>query len=157
MMSSQLKAVWGRCALMGAAVATVMAAGGCDERLKDVVGPSPNLQPTFSSIQKEIFQTTDLAGRTSCVTCHTNQGRNPSGGLNLFTAPYDAIVNVASRGRPDLKLVVPGDPNASYLIHKVEGRPGIAGSRMPRAGPPYLTDGQILVLRRWIELGARRD
>lgn len=138
-------------------MACAVLTSGCDEKLKDVAGPSPNLQPTFASIQKEIFETTDLAGRTSCVSCHTNQGRNPTGGLNLFGAPYDALVNVPSRGRPDLKLVVPGDPDASYLIHKLDGRPGIVGARMPRAGPPYLSAGQILVIRRWIELGARRD
>jgi hypothetical protein len=50
--------------------------------------------------------------------------------------------------------VLPGDPENSYLIHKVEGRPGIVGLRMPRSGPPYLTDGQILVIKRWIEIGA---
>ena len=53
--------------------------------------------------------------------------------------------------------VVPGDPENSYLIHKLEGRPGIVGVRMPQIGPPYLTDGQILVIKRWIELGARND
>ena len=108
-------------------------------------------------LQKEIFETTDLAGRTSCVTCHTNQGRNPSGGMNLAVNPYDELVNVPSRGRPDLRRVVPGDPDASYLIHKLEGLPGIVGARMPRAGPPYLSAGQMLVIRRWIALGARRD
>jgi hypothetical protein len=29
--------------------------------------------------------------------------------------------------------------------------------RMPQIGPPYLTDGQILVIKRWIELGAHND
>lgn len=153
----QSKAVWGRSTLTVGVMVCAVLAGACDERLKDVTGPSPNLQPTFASIQKEIFETTDLAGRTSCVSCHTNQGRNPSGGLNLFGASYDALVNVASRGRPDLKLVVPGDPDGSYLIHKLEGKSGIVGVRMPRAGPPYLTGGQMLVIRRWIALGARRD
>lgn len=156
-MSRQSKAVLGRFALAAGVVACAVLASGCDERLKDVVGPSPNLQPTFASIQREIFETTDLAGRTSCVGCHTNQGRNPAAGLNLFGAPYDALVNVPSRGRPDLKLVAPGDPDGSYLIHKLEGLPGIVGARMPRGGPPYLTAGQMLVIRRWIDLGARRD
>ncbi len=156
-MSRQSKAVWGRSALGAVVVVGAVLASGCDETLKDVVGPSPNLQPTFSSIQKEIFETTDLAGRSSCVTCHTNQGRNPTGGLNLFGAPYDALVNVPSRGRPDLKLVVPGDPDGSYLVQKLEGAPGIAGVQMPRNGPPYLTGGQLLVIRRWIALGAPRD
>jgi hypothetical protein len=59
-----------------ALAAAALAASGCDERLRDVTGPSPDLVPTFSSIQAEIFETTDLAGRTACVTCHT--GRIPN-------------------------------------------------------------------------------
>ena len=156
-MSCESKAAWRRSALRAGVVACAVLVGACDEKLRDVVGPSPNLQPTFSSIQKEIFETTDLAGRASCVGCHTNQGRNPSGGLNLFGTPYDALVGVPSRGRPDLRFVVPGDPDASYLVQKLEGAPGISGTRMPRSGPPYLSAGQMLVIRRWIELGARRD
>jgi len=53
-------------------------------------------------------------------------------------------------------LVIPGDPESSYLVRKLEGR-DINGLRMPRNGPPYLTDGQITVIRRWIEIGAPRD
>ena len=49
---------------------------------------------------------------------------------------------------------MPGDPDASYLIHKLEGASDITGLRMPRNGPPFLTAGQILVIRRWIEVGA---
>jgi len=62
-------------------------------------------------------------------------------------------VNVASRQRPSATRVVPGDPDSSYLIHKLEGGPNIAGVRMPPNGP-YLQDGQVLVIRRWIEIGA---
>ena len=49
--------------------------------------------------------------------------------------------------------VIPSDPENSYLIHKLEGRSTIAGVRMPLGGP-YLETGQILVIRRWIEIGA---
>jgi hypothetical protein len=129
---------------------------GCDERLRDLTGPSPNLQPTFSSIQQEIFQTTD-GGRVMCVNCHTNVGRNPAAGLNLAVDPYAALISVPSREKPELMLVAPGNPDLSYLIHKLEGRSGIVGLRMPRNGPPYLTDGQILVIRRWITVGAPRN
>ena len=45
----------------------------------------------------------------------------------------------------------------SYLVHKVEGLSDIVGVRMPFSGPPYLTDGQILILKRWIAVGAPRD
>jgi hypothetical protein len=52
--------------------------------------------------------------------------------------------------------VKPGDPENSYLIHKMEGRSGIVGMKMPFNGPPFLTEGQILVVKRWIEIGAPR-
>lgn len=133
------------------------ATSACDEKLSDLAGPSPALTPTFASIQKEIFQTTDTSGRTACVTCHTNVGRNPAGGVNLASNAYGSLVNVPSRGRPDLKLVAPGDPENSYVVHKLEGRPGIVGLRMPRNSGPFLTAGQMLIIKRWIELGAHND
>ena len=135
-----------------------VAAAGCDQKLSTLGGPTPNLEPTFASVQSQIFETTDVAGRQACVNCHTNVGRTPSGGLNLAHAvAYDQIVNVASARKPGAIRVVPGDPDNSYLVHKIEGRSGIVGARMPISGPPFLTSGQILILRRWIELGAPRN
>jgi hypothetical protein len=66
---------------------------------------------------------------------------------------YANLVGAAAIQKPGLQRVAPGDPTNSYLVHKVEGRAGITGQRMPLTGTP-LTDGQILVIRRWIELGA---
>ncbi len=138
-------------------VAAGAATAGCDESLRSVAGPSPNLQPTFSSIQSEIFEKPDSAGRSACVTCHTNTGRPPSGGLNLnHDVAYTALVSVMSSRRPGAILVIPGDPDNSYLIHKLDGT-NIAGRRMPFNGPPYLTDGQILIMKRWIAVGAPRN
>jgi len=130
----------------------------CDEKLSSVAGPTPNLEPTFSSIQHDIFESTDSSGRTPCMNCHTNVGRNPSGGLNLaHDVAYDQLVNVVSPRLAGAVRVVPGDVNKSYLLEKLEGSPGIVGARMPQNGPPYLTDGQISIIRRWIELGAQRN
>jgi hypothetical protein len=132
---------------------------GCDEKLSDVAGPTPSLTPTFSSIQREIFLTTDPAGRAACANCH-----NPNGsafravGLDLSSeVAYGLLVGVPSRERPEVLRVAPGDPDNSYLMQKIEGRAGIVGLRMPRSGPPYLTAGQIRIIRRWIERGAPRD
>ncbi len=134
-----------------AMLASLLGATACDEKLRDLAGPSPNLSPTFASIRAEILQTTDTAGRTACVNCHRPQGGTP---MDLTTNPYAALVNVASRLKPGAILVVPGDPDGSYLIQKLEGRSDIVQLRMPRNGPPYLTPGQITVIRRWIEIGA---
>jgi hypothetical protein len=74
--------------------------------------------------------------------------------MNLVDSPYEALVGVASRQKPGAILVIPGDPDGSYLVQKLEGHSGIVGLQMPRNGPPYLTLGQMLAIRRWIELGA---
>lgn len=138
-------------------VAVALLAASCDESLRDVAGPSPDLAPTYASIQRDIFELTDQAGRNACVNCHTNAGgRVPPQGLNLTGDSYAALVNVPSRGRPDLMRVKPGDPENSYLIHKMEGRSGIVGLKMPFNGPPFLTSGQIQIIKRWIEIGAPR-
>jgi hypothetical protein len=139
-------------------LAVAVIAAGCDEKLSKFAGPTPNLEPTFASVQSQIFETTDVAGRQACVACHTNVGRTPSGGLNLVhDLAYEQLVNVPSRGKPGAIRVIPGDPENSYLVHKVEGRTDIVGRRMPQAGPPFLTDGQILILKRWIATGAPRN
>lgn len=133
-------------------------ASACDENLRDVAGPTPNLQPTFSSIQREIFAATDSSGRASCTPCHTNVGRTPAAGLPLNEGvAHAALVGRPSRAKPGAVLVVPGNPNDSYLIHKLEGRADIVGQRMPRTSGPFLTSGQLSIIRRWIELGARND
>jgi hypothetical protein len=134
--------------------------GACDEKLSDVTGPTPDLQPTFSSIHHDIFDTTDAAGRLGCTNCHSDAGgRTPSGGMNLRTAEiaFANLVGVPSRGKAGAIRVIPGDVANSYLIHKIEGNPDIVGVRMPRGNGPYLTAGQIAVIKRWIELGARND
>ena len=133
-------------------------AAGCDEKLSDVAGPTPNLQPTFASIQREIFNAADSSGRAACTQCHNAGNRNNAAVLSLAEgAAYGELVNVASSRKAGAIRVVPGNPDASYLIHKLEGRSDIVGQRMPRTGGPYLSAGQITIIRRWIELGARND
>ena len=134
------------------------AAAGCDEKLADVAGPSPGLQPTYSSISQNIFTSTDNAGRTACTQCHTNQGRVPAANLNLLPEfGHAQLVGVTSVFKPGAIRVVPGDAENSYLIHKLEGRADIVGQRMPRTAGPFLTEGQMLIIRRWINQGAQND
>jgi len=136
---------------------TLVASAACDEKLSTLAGPTPNLEPTFASVQAEVLEKTDSAGRRACMGCHTNTGRNPAGGMNLnHDTAYDQLINVPARGKPGAIRVIPGDPENSYIIHKIEGRTDIVGGRMPFNGP-FLTDGQILIIRRWIAIGAPRN
>jgi hypothetical protein len=141
--------------LLHCALVTVSTLGifGCDESLSDLTGPTPNLEPTFTSIQQNIFSSADSSGRPACTNCHNAVGSRFNG-LDLSPAvSYSNLVNVASRAKAGAVRVIPGDPENSYLIHKLEGRSTIAGVRMPMGGP-YLEIGQIQVIRRWIEIGA---
>jgi mono/diheme cytochrome c family protein len=99
-------------------------------------------------IQTQIFDTT-------CTSCHTDVGRNPSAGLNLKSgAAFTYLVGVPSSNSPGAVRVIAGNASGSYLVQKVEGAPGIVGMRMPRNGPPFLSDAQIKMIRDWITAGA---
>ena len=76
--------------------------------------------------------------------------------MNLTEATaYDELVNRASTEKPDLFRVNPGNPDDSYLIHKLEGREGIVGGRMPLASTP-LSEAELELVRTWVAEGARR-
>lgn len=131
---------------------------GCDEKLSDLTGPTPNLQPTLSSITAQLFTASDSSGRRPCSSCHTDVGRTPAAGLNLKDAAtsYAALVGRPSTRSAGAVFVIPGDAAGSYLVKKLEGTPGIVGVQMPTGGP-YFTSGQMLVVRRWIQAGAKND
>jgi hypothetical protein len=141
------------------AVPLVLFSAGCDEKLSDLTGPTPNLTPTFSSIQREIFAASDSSGRTACTACHVPGG--PANGTGLFltdaATSYAALVGRPSRLKPGETLVIPGDPDNSYLVRKLEGGPNINGLRMPRNTGPFVTEGQMLAIRRWIKEGAANN
>ena len=108
-------------------------------------GPIP-LAPTFESIQQNVFT-------PICTQCHA--GATAPVGMRLTAdVSYAMIVNVPSVEVPGLRRIQPGDPNASYLVQKIEGRAAIGG-RMPLNGTP-LPQATIDVIRQWVAAGAPR-
>jgi hypothetical protein len=61
-------------------------------------------------------------------------------------------IGVPSTEVPSVLRVAPGNPDASYLIQKLEGHAAV-GARMPFGGP-YLDTATIAVIRQWITAGA---
>jgi hypothetical protein len=95
---------------------------------------------------------------TANCSCHS--GRFAPEGMNLAAGQAIAnIVNVASAEARGLDRIEPGDPQKSYLIHKVSGTQrtvGGSGSRMPLGGKP-LSDDLINKIRQWITQGAKNN
>ena len=90
--------------------------------------------------------------RRSAANCHI--GANAPQGLRLDAGnSYAMLVNVASAEVPGTLRVNPGNPDASYIVQKIEGTAAV-GVRMPADGPPYLPQDRIDLVRRWIAAGA---
>ena len=118
---------------------------GLDENGRPDDGSGGVLEPTFQSIQDHVFT-------PICTGCHA--GAAAPLGLRLDEgASYALLVNTASVEVPSLRRVQPGNPDASYLIQKLEGTAAV-GSRMPLNGTP-LPSETIAVIRQWIANGAQ--
>ena len=131
------------------AFSVLVAAFGCGSSSSPAAPSTPTATVSFAQqIQAQILD-------PACTSCHTDVGRNPSGGLNLKAGTALAqLVGVASTGKPGATRVIAGNPSGSYLVQKLEGASDIVGVRMPRNGPPYLTDAQVALIRLWIQNGA---
>ncbi|HET8696808.1 MAG TPA: Ig-like domain-containing protein [Gammaproteobacteria bacterium] len=104
--------------------------------------------PTLASIQETVFG-------PKCSGCHTGPTSNAlPGGMDLSSAAasHASLVGVMSLESPTLQRVKAGDPDNSYVVHKVEGT-ATSGQRMPLGGPP-LGPVTIAALRKWISDGA---
>ena len=144
-----------RFSLFAALALIVLTCVSCDEKLSSITGPTPDLAPSLSAIQRTIFSASDSSNRLSCIGCHSDQGRAPASQLTLLEGRSHAqLVGRASLGKPGATLVIPGDPDNSYLVKKLEGSADIVGLRMPRNNGPFLSEGQMLVIRKWIQDGA---
>lgn len=90
----------------------------------------------------------------SCASagCH-NQSSAQAGLVLAAGASFGNLVNVPSSQQPGLRRVQPGDPDASYLVRKLEGGPAITGGRMPLNRTP-LSGDEIILIRQWIAEGA---
>lgn len=139
-----------RWALLGAMSALSACAGNgddLDENGRPVEEQDESLQPTFSSIQSHVLT-------PICTTCHA--GASAPLGLRLDEgSSYALLVNAASIEVPELHRVEPGNPDASYLVQKLEGTAAVGG-RMP-LGQPALPAESIAVIRQWIANGAEDD
>ncbi len=93
---------------------------------------------------------------TNCALSGCHAGAQPAQGMNLSAGQMIAnTVNVISNELPSMDRIEPGQPDLSYLVHKIQGtQAGVGGSggRMPLGG--QLTQSEINTIRAWITAGA---
>ena len=105
----------------------------------------PPVQSDFQEIQDTVFT-------PICTQCHI--GASAPQGLRLDAAnSYAMLVNVNSNEVPTLKRVNPGNPDQSYIVHKIQGNQAVGG-RMP-LGQAQLPQDRIDLIRSWIAAGAQ--
>lgn len=103
------------------------------------------ITPDLQSIEENVFT-------PICSKCHI--GGSAPEGLQLDAAhAYNALVGVPSVEEPSLLRVNPSNPDASYMVLKIEGAPGIEGGQMPLGETP-LPQATIDAIRQWITNGA---
>lgn len=81
-----------------------------------------------------------------CAKCHSDFDAP----MGLALVSYSDVMAGSWTG----PVIIPGDPDASALVHRIEGR---AEPRMPLDGPPYLSPEEIATIRDWIAAGAPED
>lgn len=121
--------------------------GGCakDEGPLFIPKPVPPGEPIdtayFATEVVPIFQ-------QHCWVCHPTMA-----GLDLTSnVAYTSLVGVVSTNHAPGVRIVPGDPMASVLWHKVSGSTDY-GLNMPPNGT-FLANDELQTIRDWIEQGA---
>ena len=105
---------------------------------------------------------------THCTDCHISggvgyiaTGGDQADGLDLTSgASFAGLVGIRTSQDPQTAprwRVMAGEPDSSYLVQKVVSSSPKSGTRMPQDGPPFLSDGEVELIERWIEEGAEEN
>ena len=122
----------------------------------DSAPPECKIEPTIGSLEEKYFEVGCTFG-----SCHSVQEHK--GDLVLTSGQaWDQLVNMPAMNPAAAGLglvrVVPGDPDQSFLIQKVEGPAASHGDLMPPgAKKPIDPSCRIAMLRAWIASGAPTD
>jgi hypothetical protein len=117
---------------------------GLDANGRPGMGNGSTLTADLQSIQDHVFT-------PICTACHTGAAAPLGFRLDAASA-FAMLINTPSVEVPSLKRVAPGQPDASYLIQKLEGHAAVGG-QMPLGQTP-LPQATINVIRQWIANGA---
>ncbi len=123
----------------------------------EIPGEGNGEGPKFSQLMTQVFTPT-------CATSYCHQ-KDPPPVAPMTLEPdkaYKSLVNAPSTQVAGMRRVVPGDPENSYLLFKLRGKPasgatsGTPVTQMPLNKPP-LPEATIRQIEAWIKRGAPND
>jgi len=108
------------------------------------------MEPTFTGVMTHVVV-------PYCAACHTTADVDKNGGLDFETEDvYSQLVDVQAVEAPAKIRVVPGDPDNSFLVQKLENTQGFfEGDVMPPPPSSTLDPELIQLVRDWIADGAQ--
>jgi hypothetical protein len=130
--------------LIIAGMALIAGANGCKDKSNPLTGDSPSTVVfPASGVSYGIHVQPLFNQACNNVDCH-DDGQHQSV-LKLTT--YDNAVRMV------IGIVVPGNPDGSVLVLRIQGS---VGTRMPPSGPA-LNQNQINGIRTWVAEGAKNN
>jgi len=113
--------------------------------------PDPQVEDSQVESSVESFCEVRSFFLKSCTVCHSAAG-GEAGGLDLYDGGYANLIDTESLFYPDRIRVVPGEPDSSFLVAKLEGTQGEDGDAMPLTGE--MQQSEVRAIRAWVEEGA---
>ena len=135
-------------------LAVGVAACGSDSPTAPTTTPTPTPTPTPGALTATLSSIQSVVFNDSCIGHHGDHATD----ADLDLRDGQSFSNLVNRQsiQVALDLVEPNDAENSYLIHKLDGRAGIVGDRMP-VGGPFLSAADIDVIKQWINAGAANN
>lgn len=101
------------------------------------------------SFQKDVFPVL----KASCAECHTppdGEGYQKSG---LAVGTHEELLKGTKMG----PVIIPGQSLNSSLNRLIEGRPGVNPSIQMPHGKVKLPEEKLVLIRRWVDQGAKNN
>ncbi len=105
---------------------------------------------TFTEVNDQVL-------KVSCALSGCHEGGAASGGMDLKTDPYQALVGAAAVGISGKTRVVPSKPDQSYVMEKLTHAMPAAGTQMPPPPADPLEANRVELIRSWIADGAKQN
>lgn len=104
-------------------------------------------------VSLELLQTSIFTPKCAFFGCHDATTRSEGVDLSSAEDSFNSLVGVPSVCAGRIR-VVPGEPEASYLLDKVGAGDDVPCSDIMPLGAPRLDDAEVALLRAWIAEGA---